>query len=182
MVELLNNSQYAAHRGVSHEAVRKAIKSGRISLINGKIDPEVADIQWAKNTNQVKAAAANGGRMREFEKNPIQALVEQASPAVEDYMHWKTRRERAEAIRAEQDQEREAENLVYKDQVERGAKTAARMLRDQLLSVPARLAAELAPITDINTIEQKIRDEIRNVLGGMDRMIIQPSEASSDEA
>lgn len=181
-MELLNQSQYARHRGVSPEAVRKAIASGRISLIDGKIDPEVADIQWRKNTNQSKAAAANSGRMQNLAVGQELAANLPTSPAVEDYMHWKTRRERAEAIRSEQDQEREAGNLVYRDRVERGAKTVARLLRDQLLSVPSRLAAELAAITETAVIEQKIRDEIRGVLSGMDKMIQQYAEGVDDEA
>lgn len=179
---LLTQADYARRRGVSPVAVHKAIKSGRISLIEGKIDPEVADIQWEKNTDKVKQAAANGGRIREAENTQMAALLAQSSPAVEDYMHWKTRRERAEAIRSEQDQEREANNLVYKDSIERGAKTAARLLRDQFLSLPARIAAELSPITDIPTIEQRLRDEIRLVLISMEKLMQQHAEETSDEA
>ena len=42
---------YAQHRGVSHTAVAKAIKAGRISIEpDGKIDPAKADAQWARNT------------------------------------------------------------------------------------------------------------------------------------
>lgn len=42
---------YARRRGVSHVAVKKAIDSGRITpLPDGTIDPETADVQWAKNT------------------------------------------------------------------------------------------------------------------------------------
>ena len=49
-VQLLTKSAYARHRGCDEKAVRKAIAEGRISTIDGKIDPEVADIQWARNT------------------------------------------------------------------------------------------------------------------------------------
>ena len=42
---------YAQHRGVSHTAVAKAIKAGRISKEHdGTIDPAEADAQWARNT------------------------------------------------------------------------------------------------------------------------------------
>ena len=42
---------YAQHRGLSHTAVAKAIKAGRISVEpDGKIDPAKADAQWARNT------------------------------------------------------------------------------------------------------------------------------------
>ena len=48
---------YARHRGVTDGAARKAIKAGRITKNkNDKIDPELEDKQWSKNTDpaQVK--------------------------------------------------------------------------------------------------------------------------------
>lgn len=42
---------YARHRGVSLKAVQKAIESGRITKTpDGKINPEQADAEWARNT------------------------------------------------------------------------------------------------------------------------------------
>ena len=49
-VTLITPTAYARHRGCDEKAVRKAIAAGRISTIDGKIDPAVADIQWAQNT------------------------------------------------------------------------------------------------------------------------------------
>jgi phage terminase large subunit GpA-like protein len=47
----LTQAEYAKHRGCSAVAVHKAIKAGRITTFeDGTIDPEVADIQWAKNS------------------------------------------------------------------------------------------------------------------------------------
>ena len=48
----MSRRQYAAHRGVSHTAVGKAISSGRISLEpDGSIDPVTADRQWDAQTD-----------------------------------------------------------------------------------------------------------------------------------
>lgn len=62
---------YARHRGVSHVAVIKAIKEGRITPEpDGTIDPEKADAEWEANTVQPKrrkvgpasvGSAAKGG-------------------------------------------------------------------------------------------------------------------------
>jgi hypothetical protein len=49
-VNLLSQKEYAEHRGCSPAAVCNAVAAGRISLIDGKIDPVVADIQWKANT------------------------------------------------------------------------------------------------------------------------------------
>lgn len=44
--------EYARRRGVSHTAVGKAIKDGRISVeADGSIDPVKADLQWDAQTN-----------------------------------------------------------------------------------------------------------------------------------
>lgn len=64
-MELLSLRAYARHRGVSLTAVQKARDSGRISLIDGKIDPQVADIQWAKNT---RPDQQERGSLKDFEK------------------------------------------------------------------------------------------------------------------
>ena len=63
-VQLMSQRAYARHRGVTLAAVQKAIKSARISTIDGKIDPAVADIQWARNTN---ATQQERGALAQFE-------------------------------------------------------------------------------------------------------------------
>ena len=51
----LSRRAYARHRGVSHEAVRKALATGRIAAgPDGKIDPVVADRQWDTSTDLSK--------------------------------------------------------------------------------------------------------------------------------
>lgn len=49
---------YAKHRRISHTAVRKAIKQGRITTEpDGTIDPERADKEWQANTLSPKTNA-----------------------------------------------------------------------------------------------------------------------------
>jgi len=51
----LSRRAYAAHRGVSEAAVRKAIATGRITLEpDGTIDPVKADAQWDAHTDPAK--------------------------------------------------------------------------------------------------------------------------------
>ena len=43
----LSARAYARHRGVSHTAVQKALRAGRITALpDGTINPEVADQAW----------------------------------------------------------------------------------------------------------------------------------------
>ena len=46
---LITKAEYARQRGVTPAAVCNAIRRGTITAINDKIDPEVANIQWAAN-------------------------------------------------------------------------------------------------------------------------------------
>jgi len=51
----MSQRQYASHRGVSHTAVGKAVKTGRISVLpDGSINPEVADAEWYAQTDPSK--------------------------------------------------------------------------------------------------------------------------------
>ncbi|MCA3459333.1 MAG: hypothetical protein IOD03_19310 [Methylocystis sp.] len=51
----VSRRQYAAHRGVSHTAVAKALATGRITAeADGSIDPVKADRQWDAATDPAK--------------------------------------------------------------------------------------------------------------------------------
>ena len=51
----VSRRQYAAHRGVSHTAVAKALATGRITAeADGTIDPAKADRQWDTATDPAK--------------------------------------------------------------------------------------------------------------------------------
>jgi hypothetical protein len=50
-MEPMSLRAYARHRGVCLRAVQKALKSGRIAAReDGRLDPDVADANWASNT------------------------------------------------------------------------------------------------------------------------------------
>lgn len=56
----MSRRAYAAHRGVSDTAVRKAIASGRITLEpDGTIDPVKADAKWDLQTDPAKQRGAD---------------------------------------------------------------------------------------------------------------------------
>ena len=56
----LSRRAYAAQRGVSETAVRKAISSDRVSVeADGTLDPVKADRDWAKQTDPAKQRGAN---------------------------------------------------------------------------------------------------------------------------
>lgn len=56
----MTQAEYAAHRGVTPSAVNQAIKQGRISLVDGKIDRAKADADWTANTDHSKRPGSGG--------------------------------------------------------------------------------------------------------------------------
>lgn len=173
-VNLLTQAEYAKHRGCSAVAVHKAVKAGRISLIEGKIDPVVADLQWRANTRarqmpQSGAGAASGA--------PGPDLVTQAdgqgsadeapapAPASESgYSAARARREMADAEKAEMETAKLRGAMVMREDVDRAFFEQYRELRDRLAVLPKRLSGELTSLTTAEAREELIDRELRIVL------------------
>ena len=157
-VNLMSQAEYARHRGCSKVAVGKAVKAARISLVNGKIDPAVADIQWEKNS-----------RARASAHTPAQLLLD-ATPAnaeptkADDYMHNRNRREAAEAERAELSLAEDKGQLIRVDAVKAAVASVFSATRDALLQIPARLGPQLAAESDASKAQTMLHSEIHQAL------------------
>lgn len=165
MPELISPAEYSRRRGVSKEAVSKAIEKGRISTVigaNGRkmIDPVVADIQWAKNTDPDQSARANAPKGNSSPPSGGGGSDGDAS----GYWDARTRRETAEASMAEMKLKQLAGDLVDRKRVEAAGASAGRMLRDAILGVPTKLAPELSSVTDSWEIERRLTTALRLVL------------------
>ena len=82
---------YAQHRGVSHEAVRKAIAAGRIHKeADGSIDPAKADAQWQQHTRPAPLTSekATDIAARGIDIDALPYVINYELPNVaEDYVH-----------------------------------------------------------------------------------------------
>jgi hypothetical protein len=74
--ELITQAEYARRRGVSREAVSKARRQGRLAraLVDGLIDPAVADAEWRETTLARAGGRPPGGR-QEPRHSPAYAAV-----------------------------------------------------------------------------------------------------------
>lgn len=158
-VKLMNMAEYARHRGVKTEAVRYAIKVGKLKNSlhykreNGipYIDPAVADGEWVL---EIRASRADAG-------------IDSGSPGgggAPTIADSRARKEAADAELAELKLEREKGRLVDAEEVKKTAFKVARAVRDQMLNIPDRVAAELAAETDVFKINKRLTDEIRKAL------------------
>lgn len=175
-VELMSKAAYARHRGCDEKAVRKAIAEGRISLIDGKIDPEVADIQWAKNTRaradskRTAGAAATdaGSPLIDGEMGSSSPDSASGTPASPGYADYRAMREKADAEMAVRANLKDAGLLVERAHVQRGTFDVVRAFRDSVMVIGQRAAPRCIGLADSREIEHVIVDETRKALEGFE--------------
>jgi hypothetical protein len=158
-------SDYARQRGISPAAVTKAIKDGRIKravILGSKgkksIDSEIADQEWAASTDTTMGAPSHAvPRGHNIATQP-------GGADTPSFMESKAKRESFMAELARLEYEEKSGVLVQVDEVKREAFRAARIVRDSMLNIPDRVAAELAAETDPFRIQQRLSAEIRLAL------------------
>lgn len=168
----VNLSEYARRRGVSHEAVRKAVKVGRLSKsvvfsAGGKprLVPDIADQEWATNTDSAQ--------QRVPAVAPPRAEPESEQPAARDepktatFQQARTMREAYMARLAKLEFDEKAGQLVRAEAVKNEAFKVARIVRDNMLNIPDRVAGELANESNQFKIHQRLTAEIRRALEDM---------------
>jgi hypothetical protein len=148
---------YAKHRGVSHSAVIKAIKAGRIKKeADGTINPSVADASWQENTFPDTSVDVEP----KFNKTKSEPLVT-SGPS---YAQSRAVKEAYNARLAKLSYEEKSGSLVRTDIVKVAWFNALRVLRDRVLNMPDRLAPILSAETDIKIIRDLLDEDLRQIL------------------
>lgn len=150
MPNYITQAEYARHRGVAKSAVARAVAEKRITLINGMIDPEVADVQWAKNTRARASQRVGEKRGDAADK-----------PAAGGYGDHRARREAAEADRAEILALREHERTLLREPAERAIFDAFRGLRDAGFQAMRDVAPTVRDLTEVREIQLALEDALR---------------------
>lgn len=161
----MNISAYARHRGVSHVAVLKAVKSGRIAKeSDGTIDPDKADAAWSGNTSpaqQRKPAKENIGKIERPIDPPASPNAVNNGPS---YAQSRAIKEAYLARLAKLEYEEKSGALVRTDSVKLAWFNLLRVLRDRALNLPDRLAPLLAAETDPKRVRDLLEAELRQIL------------------
>ena len=178
---------YAQHRGVSHTAVAKAIKAGRISVEpDGKIDPAKADAQWARNT--LPSQSLNTGAAKPAAKvatppvstsvatgssRELQPPVETGRISAPDYQTSRAIREAYAARLAKLEFEERTGKLLNADEVKVKHFNLARLLRDRIQQIPRKLAPQIVAAVvaqpDQRVVEDLLMEAIREALEELSR-------------
>jgi hypothetical protein len=162
----LSITAYARHRGVSHVAVLKAIKAGRIEKeADGTIDPAKADAAWARNTNQAQQRKA--AKQSEPQRNEAEAEAPVGPPIVNSgpsFAQSRAIKEAYNARLAKLSYEEKSGALVRTDNVKVAWFNTLRVVRDRTLNLPDRLAPILAAETDPKVVREMLEEELRIIL------------------
>jgi len=151
----MSQRAYARQRGVSVSTVQKAIETGRISTLpTGQIDSDVADEEWARNTQTHAPAVDRRGQADE------DGEVFGAS----QYTKARAVREHYQARLAKIEYEERIAQLVSGDEVQVAAYNKFRQFRDAMLNLPDRLAAMLAAESEAAKVHEALTVEIRKAL------------------
>ena len=151
---------YARHRGITDGAVRKAIKAGRITKNkNDKIDPELADKQWSKNTDPAQVK-----EIKKEEEIKQETGNYNPSPFGPSYQQSRAIKEAYNAKLTRLQFEKESKKLISVDEVKISAFNTARMTRDRILNIPDRVIPQLVGKTDIHEMKELLKLELVKAL------------------
>lgn len=173
---LITPDEYAAQRGVTGRAVRKAIATGR--LVQGafreggrwKIDPAIADQEWKRNTApQFQRENKGGGRAKGEAGRPPRATAGPppagdgaAMPKVPSQAQAAAVRTMYQARLLELDLKERQALLVQKADVERVWFEEGRRVRDAVRRTPQQMIGDIARA--VGGMSQEQRAEVLLIL------------------
>lgn len=146
----------AIHEGRLVESVTQK-PSGRY-----EVDPAKADAEWAANTDSMTGAPAHAKNRQDQPEPAADQDTEDGEPIT--YAQARAQHERFKARLAQLELEQREGKLVEADAVKRESFRTARLVRDALLNLPDRIAAELANETNQFKVHQRLVSEIRRAL------------------
>ncbi|MBA3009724.1 MAG: hypothetical protein KKF12_12250 [Proteobacteria bacterium] len=163
--------EFAKEMGFSPQYIRKLVESGKIEKTatkpNGKrflIDPVLAKKQMKNNVSYVGRHA----KPQEEQTGPTPAetiaVVEKAGLQMVSLSKAQTRRANYEAALKKLELEEKTGELVSAEKVDLDFFNIARLVRDAILNIPSRIGAELASITDVHLVNERLTTELNAAL------------------
>ncbi|MCP4255628.1 MAG: hypothetical protein GY775_19925 [Candidatus Scalindua sp.] len=149
--ELISQAQYARHKSVSRATICKHVMSGKITLVNGKIDPMVADKQLKKSLDITQ-------------KRKVKLPDDDVGDELNKYQKARAKREYFNAKLVELEYMKKSGLLILVKDVEDEAQTLYRIFRDQMLNIPNRISSQLSAETDEAIVVKLLKKEIETAI------------------
>lgn len=157
-VKLVSQAEFARLMGVSQAAVHHAIKQARITTVGKKIDPAVAQIQWAQNT-RARAPSGNAtGAQQEAKKDHTVGNGDSG------YWESRAKREATEAAISELKLQEMQGALMRVDVIKAVVGNAYAATREAIMQIPSRLAAQLAAESNSSKVQSDLAAALHQAL------------------
>lgn len=194
----MTKSDYAKHRretglpGGSPPAVHYAIRDGRITISKeGLIDSDIADSQWAANTNpKFQASGAKAGAARAEQRRVEKARMDEPSnllsmpptPERNDINKSRASKEYYEAELSRLKFEEKQATLIPADTVRMVMYEAGRVIRAGHDDLVAQLSPDLSSETDLAKVEQMLKTAFERLDNEFADKIVAFNEKIGDSA
>lgn len=152
-------TEFATLIGVSRQAVLEAIKRGRLPKSASKVgklwhvDPELGQVEYKANVDIAKRRNFKGGEPESETESDYPAFNES-----------RAKRVYYEAKLCEMEVKLREGKLIDRDAIRDKSFKLGRQVRDGMLNIPDRIAADLAAETDAFKVHARLTKEIREVL------------------
>jgi stage V sporulation protein SpoVS len=179
MPQLLTQAEYARYRaekglrGQTPAAVNKAVKAGRLSLASGAlvndggrvlVNPELADAEWAGNTDPAMQRAKPPG------PDQVRPPSEDGQAKATGTLNmFRAQTEASKAVKAKVEADQLLGTVLVREHVENAAFEAMRIARDQFRVMPSKLAQRLAYETTPEGCRRILEAEIKAILNDLSR-------------
>lgn len=165
--ETCSQKDFAALVGMSAPAVCKHGKAGRLVMQGKRVVVRASVEQIRRNTHPGRGGdrtgkAQNSAPTAREAFGPYRAPAAPADGSL-NYQDEAAREKRASAQLREMEVAEKAGDLVVKEQRDRAEFTRARMAREAVLSIPDRLAVQLAPAMDADEVHSILLAECRRI-------------------
>ncbi len=132
---LISQAEFARQQGFTKGYVTKLIKKGIVKLKNGKVDSVQAGQAMKANADPVTLIRSD---------QPSESDIVPSQPGAVDFVTARTMREAFKAKMAKLEYEEKSGTLTDASRVKQDAFKAGRIIRDELLAIPDRMADVLA--------------------------------------
>jgi len=156
---------YGKSRGVTHVRIHQLAEEGKLTLVNGKIDPDVADLELQITLDPRKRMQQKLGT--NGDGKPPQTEPSEAAKDAMALRRAQTRRERLKADIAEIEYREKCGELINRKQTYDAVFTLFRVTRDAILNCSPRLAIMVAAETDKNKCRKLIDKMLKTALEGL---------------
>lgn len=153
---LMTQAAFARQQGFTRGYVTKLIKKGVIQLKNGKVDSAQAEQAMKANSDPVTLIRSDQS-----------ADLAPSQPGAVDFVTARTMREAFKAKMAKLEYEEKSGTLTDAAKVKQDAFKAGRIIRDELLAIPDRMADVLAAEDDPRKVGGLLQEELEAILNAM---------------